>query len=139
MNKKHIKSYIIIVTSIIFIFFTVGCTSDTEYKPPSEVETTSDTQEKTTANTEEKPTEKPSVHIFNVGDTAIDDELKYTQVYNNEKEIKLTDIEISRYKQTPHHRCGVVDLKIVRYGEITWQRILECLGTRIRGFIVRRF
>ncbi len=82
MNKKHIKSYIIIVTSIIFISFTLGCTSDTEYKPPSEVETISDTQEKTTSNNEEKPTEKQTeettVHTFNIGDTATDGELKIT-------------------------------------------------------------
>lgn len=86
MNKEKIKGYIIIVISIFFIFFTVGCTSDTEYNPPSEVENTSDIEEETTSNTEEKttenptenPTESPTVHIFNIGDTATDDELKIT-------------------------------------------------------------
>ena len=73
MNNKKFKGYIIIVTSIFFIFFTVGCTSDTEYNPPSEVETTSDIGEE-----DETPTESQKVQIFNIGDTATDDELKIT-------------------------------------------------------------
>lgn len=71
-NKKFING-IAIVTLIIIIFFSIGCTSDTEYNPPSKVETTSTVEEE-----QETPTEAPKIQIFNVGDTTTDDELKIT-------------------------------------------------------------
>lgn len=71
-NKKFINA-IAIVTLIIIIFFSIGCTSDTEYNPPSKVETTSTVEEE-----QETPTEAPKIQIFNVGDTTTDDELKIT-------------------------------------------------------------
>lgn len=71
-NKKFING-IAIVTLIIIIFFSIGCTSDTEYNPPSKVDTTSTVEEE-----QETPTEAPKIQIFNVGDTTTDDELKIT-------------------------------------------------------------
>jgi hypothetical protein len=75
-NKKFING-IAIVTLIIIIFFSIGCTSDTEYNPPSKVETTSTVEEEQETPTE-TPTEAPKIQIFNVGDTTTDDELKIT-------------------------------------------------------------
>ena len=75
-NKKFING-IAIVTLIIIIFFSIGCTSDTEYNPPSKVETTSTVEEEQETPTE-TPTETPKIQIFNVGDTTTDDELKIT-------------------------------------------------------------
>lgn len=75
-NKKFING-IAIVTLIIIIFFSIGCTSDTEYNPPSKVETTSTVEEEQETPTETR-TEAPKIQIFNVGDTTTDDELKIT-------------------------------------------------------------
>lgn len=75
-NKKFING-IAIVTLIVIIFFSIGCTSDTEYNPPSKVETTSTVEEEQETPTE-TPTETPKIQIFNVGDTTTDDELKIT-------------------------------------------------------------
>ena len=71
-NKKLING-IAIVSIILVIFFSVGCTSDTEYNPPSKVETTS-----TVAEEHEIQTKTPKTQIFNIGDTATDDEQKIT-------------------------------------------------------------
>ena len=71
--KKKFINGIAIVTLIMIIFFSIGCTSDTEYNPPSKVETTSTVEEE-----QETPTEAPKIQIFNVGDTTTDDELKIT-------------------------------------------------------------
>jgi len=54
-NKKFINA-IAIVTLIIIIFFSIGCTSDTEYNPPLKVETTSTVEEE-----QETPTEAPKI------------------------------------------------------------------------------
>ncbi|MDW7775172.1 MAG: DUF4352 domain-containing protein [Methanosarcinales archaeon] len=75
-NKKFIHG-IAIVTLIIIIFFSIGCTSDTEYNPPSKVEPTSTVEEEQETPTETS-TEAPKIQIFNVGDTTTDDELKIT-------------------------------------------------------------
>ena len=75
-NKKFING-IAIVTLIIIIFFSIGCTSDTEYNPPSKIETTSTVEEEQETPTE-TPTEAPKIQIFNIGDTTTDDELKIT-------------------------------------------------------------
>ena len=135
MNKKHIKSYIIIVTSIIFIFFTVGCTSDTEYKPPSEVETTSDTQEKTTSNTEEKPTESPTIHIFNIGDTATDDELKIT--VNNVRfttKIDEVDNEYLVAEASSGNQFVIIDITIENILPDKTQSSSTSFGTEVIDF-----
>jgi len=61
-----------------------GCTSDTEYTPPSKVESTpseaktpSEPQEVVPSEPEAEP-EPPKTQTFNTGDTATDNELKVT-------------------------------------------------------------
>lgn len=139
MNKKHIKSYIIIVTSIIFVFFTLGCTSDTEYKPPSEVETTLDTQEKITSNNEEKPTEKqtekPSVHTFNIGDTATDDELKIT-VNNVRFTTKIDEVD-NQYlvaEASSGYQYAIIDITIENMLADKIQSIVPSYETEVIDF-----
>ena len=68
-----------------------GCTSDTEYTPPSKTESTpssGETPSETPTTTPSEP-EPPKTQIFNVGDTATDDELKVT--VNNVKFVSKID------------------------------------------------
>lgn len=75
IDKKFIDC-VTIVTIISVMFFSIGCTSDTEYNPPSKVETTSSVEEHETPT--ETPTKTPKIQIFSVGETATDNELKIT-------------------------------------------------------------
>lgn len=74
------KIYLLLILYSILLLL-VGCSSDKEYAPPSKVE--SDTQIKTATVSE------PKTKIFNIGESATDNELKVT--LNNVKFVSKID------------------------------------------------
>ena|SRR3989338_11221460 len=85
----------LILMSIISVIIIYGCTSDTDYVPPSKVESTpsggeTPSEPQTTVPSEpEKQPEPPKTQTFNIGGTATDNELKVT--VNNVKFVSKID------------------------------------------------
>ena len=77
-----------------------GCTSDTEYTPPSKAESTPSGGE-TPSETKTQP-EPPKTQTFNVGDTATDNELKVT--VNNVKFVSKIDEKDNEFWLPKHHQ-----------------------------------
>ena len=75
---------ILILIGLILIILVYGCTSDTEYTPPTKIDSALndvETKAETPAITPSEPktqTEPPKAQIFNTGDTATDNQLKVT-------------------------------------------------------------
>ncbi len=72
---------------LVGLIFVNGCESDTEYTPPSKVESTPSEVE-TQSESEIQP-EQPKTQTFNIGDTATDNELKVTM--NNVRFVSKID------------------------------------------------
>ena len=93
--KKQKFYYGFIAILLVAIVSISGCTSDTEYAPPSKVESapndgeTQPETQTTTTNEPDTPSEPPKTQTFNVGDTATDNELKVT--VNNIKFVSKID------------------------------------------------
>lgn len=74
---------ITLISLVFLVLLMIGCSSDTEYNPPTKTETTaaeepsSATQEVATPEPETKK-EQPKTQTFSIGDTATDNELKVT-------------------------------------------------------------
>jgi|GEM_PF-6023826 len=104
-NKKFYFAFIAIV--LLPVVFISGCTSDTEYMPPSKVESTqsggeTSSESPTTAPSEpETELELPKTQTFNVGDTATDNELKVT--VNNVKFVSKIDEKEMSFWLPKHH------------------------------------
>ncbi len=96
-----------------------GCTSDTEYNPPSKVESSPNgaelpSENETIAPPEpELPPEQPKTETFNVGDTATDNELKVT--VNNVRFVSKIDEQDNEFlvAEAPSGKeYAVVDLTV---------------------------
>ncbi len=98
MEKQKIWFGFVIIL-LVAVILVSGCTSDTEYFPPSKVESSSMGEE-----THSEP-ESAKTQTFNVGDTATDNELKVTVndvkfvSKINEKDTKFLVVEAPSGKQ----------------------------------------
>lgn len=82
--KNQMTRLCFVAILFVAIILASGCTSDTEYTPPSKVESTpsgGETLSETPTATQSEPETQPEqtkTQVFNVGDTVTDDELKVT-------------------------------------------------------------
>ena len=90
MEKQKIWFGFVVILLVAVVLIS-GCTSDTEYTPPSKVESTPSSEEtpSETPTTTPSESEPPKTQTFNVGDTATDNELKVT--VNNVKFVSKID------------------------------------------------
>ena len=127
INKK-IMNYIMVFSIIGAIFLSIGCTTDTEYNPPSKVDTPPSVKEQEY----ETPTESQKTQIFNIGETATDDELKIT--LNNVRFVTQINEQNNEYliaKAQSGKQYAIIDMTIENVLSDTTQTISTLMSTSI--------
>lgn len=121
--KFYKEKYCSVVFLLIAIILVSGCTSDTEYTPPSKVESTlSDVTQK----------ETPKTQIFNIGDTTTDNQLKIT--LNDVTFVSKIDEQNNQYlvaEAQSGKQYAVVDITIENILSNQTQTISTMLSTSI--------
>jgi len=100
---------------IVAVVLISGCTSDTEYTPPSKVESTPSSGEtpSETPTTSPSEPEPPKTQTFNVGDTATDNELEV--IVNNVKFVSKIDEQDNEFlvvEASSGKQYAIIDITI---------------------------
>ncbi len=112
MKKNNLSLIVFLLITIVVIS---GCSSDTEYTPPSKAESTSNEAKTPSQPQEVAPSEpeSPRAQIFKIGDTATDNELKVTvNSVNFVSKIDQKDNEFLIAEAPSGKQYAIVDLTI---------------------------